>query len=261
MEQSKLDEHIKMTLEKRKLKPSLEAWNRLSEELDKVEKSKKVSSVWWLGIAASFVGILLVVFQFNKSESTLELIQPTTRPAVVKTHDKTDSEQESMKEVEENINLAEDDVSARSLSGALDFKTEPKETVVIEKMAPLKQEVLASNRTREEQNQQRLSTSDEGPQKPLSYEAQKINDIVNEVHTISKTQGEVSETYINALLIEAQKDINREKLINESTGIVDAEALLQDVEAELDESFRTKVFKAIKSSYNSVKTAVANRNN
>ena len=42
--------------------------------------------------------------------------------------------------------------------------------------------------------------------------------------------------------------------------MVDAEALLENVEAELDQSFRNKVFEAIKSSYNSVKTAVAQRN-
>ena len=43
--------------------------------------------------------------------------------------------------------------------------------------------------------------------------------------------------------------------------MIDASDLLQDVEADLDQSFRDKVFKTLKSSYYSVKTAVADRNN
>jgi len=46
--------------------------------------------------------------------------------------------------------------------------------------------------------------------------------------------------------------------IHECTGY--ANALLESVEQELDQSFRSKVLEAIKTSYNSVKTAIATRN-
>ena len=52
-----------------------------------------------------------------------------------------------------------------------------------------------------------------------------------------------------------------QKLYNEATNKVDANALLQSVEDDLEQSFRAKVFDAIKSGYESVKTAVAERNN
>jgi len=42
--------------------------------------------------------------------------------------------------------------------------------------------------------------------------------------------------------------------------LVDANALLQDVEAELQDSFRTRVFETLKSTFKTVKTAVADRN-
>lgn len=51
-----------------------------------------------------------------------------------------------------------------------------------------------------------------------------------------------------------------EKLYNTTTGVVDANLLLESVEQDLDESFRNKVFDALKANYNKVKTAVAQRN-
>jgi len=72
---------------------------------------------------------------------------------------------------------------------------------------------------------------------------------------------DVTDADIDVLLKEAQKEIIRNRIYNKTTSVVDANALFQDVEAELNQSsFRNKVFEALKSSYNSVKTAVAHRN-
>ena len=60
---------------------------------------------------------------------------------------------------------------------------------------------------------------------------------------------------------DAEKAIFKEKIKNTNTQTFDADALLQDVEADLQQSFRAKVFEALKSSYETVKTAVAERNN
>ncbi len=76
----------------------------------------------------------------------------------------------------------------------------------------------------------------------------------------SKNQ-EVTDEVIDALLLEAQKEIRFNKSYNNSTGIVDANMLLQEVETDLDQSFRSKVFDAIKASFGTVKTVVAQRNN
>ena len=95
----------------------------------------------------------------------------------------------------------------------------------------------------------------------LSFEEQQIKDVVAKVEAMKNNNESVSEDDIDALLMQAQKEIRLNNLINETTGVVDANALLQDVEADLDQSFRSKVFEALKSSYNSVKTAVAQRNN
>ena len=95
---------------------------------------------------------------------------------------------------------------------------------------------------------------------PLTFEEQKIKDVVAKVHTLKSENKTITNADIDALLIEAQKEIALNRLYNETNGTVDASALLQDVENELDQSFRSKVFEAIKASYNTVKTTVAQRN-
>ena len=72
---------------------------------------------------------------------------------------------------------------------------------------------------------------------------------------------DVSSEEIEALLVAAQKEITMQKLFNDATKTVDADALLRSVEDDLEQSFRDKVFTAIKSGYESVRTAVAERNN
>ena len=89
----------------------------------------------------------------------------------------------------------------------------------------------------------------------------KLQEVVAKVQELKKANNTVSEAEINALLDQAQKEIALHKLYNESTKKVDANALLQDVEADLEQSFRDRAFKAIKLGYNYVKTTVAERNN
>ena len=94
-----------------------------------------------------------------------------------------------------------------------------------------------------------------------TFEDLKLQEIVAQVQALKKTNKTVSDAEINALLDQAQKEIMLNKLYNEATKTVDADALLQDVEADLEQSFRERAFKAIKSGYEYVKTAVAERNN
>ena len=84
--------------------------------------------------------------------------------------------------------------------------------------------------------------------------------MVAQVQALKNENKVVTEADINALLVEAQKEIALNRLSQQTSGFVDANALLESVEQELDQSFRAKVFEAIKTSYNTVKTAVAQRN-
>src|SRR5690606_31570796 len=70
---------------------------------------------------------------------------------------------------------------------------------------------------------------------------------------ISKT-----ETDIDSLLKKAQQSLAVKSIKN--TYNIDAQALLEDVEEDIESSFRDKVFETIKTGYKKVKTAVVQRN-
>ena len=56
----KFEEHIKDKLEQRKLQPSADAWQKLNDQLEDDASKKNNKTFWWLGIAASIVGVMLV---------------------------------------------------------------------------------------------------------------------------------------------------------------------------------------------------------
>ncbi len=60
MEQNKFDEQIKENLDNRRLQPSTDAWEKLSNRLDIGAKKKQNNAFWYIGIAASIIGILFV---------------------------------------------------------------------------------------------------------------------------------------------------------------------------------------------------------
>ena len=56
----KFEENIKNKLEKRTINPSEDSWAKLSNKLDEQEGKSNKKIVWWIGIAASLVGVFLV---------------------------------------------------------------------------------------------------------------------------------------------------------------------------------------------------------
>ncbi len=252
----KFEEHIKEKLENRSIKPSNEAWDKLSERLDAQQKSKNYKPYWWLGIAASIVGVLFVVSQFWNSSTAVDVM-----PKVVKTQETIS--QDSITQIANESILIEDfnekkhtkkddksiiptELNRESILGTDNVK---ESVAVISEEQVKKQENDISNKP--------INVIKEA----LSFEEQQIKDVVAQVEAMKNDNKTITEDDIDALLIQAQKEIRLNNLINKNTGLVDANALLQDVEDELDQSFRNKVFEALKSSYNSVKTAVAQRNN
>lgn len=238
MAPNKFEQHIKEKLDNRTLQPSTDAWNRLSKRLDEETKKIKNTSYWWLGLAASIVGILLVTTLYNNKEINLE-----SHPVIV------DSPQpvEQSKELQDVVKMP--DSNKNNIQIIADEKINNKAIMV------------ASN-----SNKQGVEIKNETVKSPevlvqeLTFEEQKIQDVVAQIQTLKDNNVEVADSEIDALLLKAQKEINLNQLYN-NKGLVDAKSLLQDVEADIDQSFRSKVYEALKDSFGTVKSAVANRNN
>ena len=93
-----------------------------------------------------------------------------------------------------------------------------------------------------------------------SFEDQKVVEIVAQISELKKNNKSVSNDEIETLLLQAQKEISFQKLLDKDTKTVNADVLLYQVESEINKSFRDKVFEELKIQFNSVKNAVAQRN-
>ncbi|WP_396602121.1 hypothetical protein [Algibacter sp. R77976] len=249
------EDNIKDKLDKRTLKPSVGAWDKLSERLDNNDKKDKTIPFWWFGIAASIVGVLLVVSQFFNNETkvndtpilvdTPEVINNQNTNSIVVENEKTD-DNPIIKTKPEKVNVESPGI---------------KNLIISKKEQQLVGLINESEIVSKDNSSNEIKTTQELNQKSLTFEEQKIQELVAQVKTMNSKNQVVTDADIDVLLKAAQKEIKLNRLYNETTGVVDANALLQDVETELDQSsFRNKVFEALKASYNSVKTTIAQRN-
>lgn len=239
------EDSIKEKLEKRTLEPSSEAWKKLSERMEANTKKPSSNAFWWLAIAASIVGILFVVIVFV---NTPELIENT--PVLVDTETEAIENRTSENEAIPNEKIVFDEtmtVAAESVSEVkkeiVKTKTEPKIYINYS----VKNNHVAEVKTEIEQEKIVNDLILENPSIETAF-----------VQAESKAKINNTETEIDVLLQEAQQNLT--KNTNNKDYAIDAKALLQDVEEDLDESFRAKVFETLITGYKKVKTAVAQRN-
>lgn len=252
MAQQKWDDNMKEKLELREIKPSENSWEVLADRLETVEKRKSRALFWQLGIAASVVGILftsLLIFNGQSGE--------VYQPAVVDMQEQVEEQSIPMERLPQQKQLAETEESTDAF--------EPLEKNA-SKTEPLKSQKDLVARADQNLNvvKNERNTSSEPlkivPQKE-TLEDQKVLDMVAQIRNLEKNGQTVTDADIDALLHKAQRELAHQTLLKEGIRTVDAKALLQDVETDLQHSFRNKIFEALKDSYETVITAVAERNN
>lgn len=249
----KFEEHLKEKLEKRTIQPSDEAWKTLANRLDQHHENKNRKTFWWLGFAASIVGITLVaILVFDGLEST------SIKPTVVDVENQEEVKSEAVaSENVETTQLENTTNHDQEQKSSTQEKPIPEETKTLKTPVVLK-EAVASTDVKE---QEPAMNSLENPVKPSDFEQSKLNEVVAKIQRLNAENEGITEAELDALLKLAEREILTNRTYNAATKTVDAKALLEGVEAELEQTFRTKVFEALKNSYVTVKTAVAERNN
>lgn len=246
----KFEEHIKEKLDKRIIQPSDDAWDKLSKRLDEEGKENKNKPYkWWLSIAASIIigGFIVSMFFNNKIEQ--EIVVPE-----IVVDQKVEKEDVNSVVVADSENVREELIKVDTEEVIKKPIKKPLKTSVVENV-----ESLVTDKT-DIQEENVDSKFIKPLPKNLTFEEQKVQEVVAQVKDLKEHNKDVTEEDIEKLLAQAQKEIALERLYNENSRIVDASKLLEDVEFELDQSFRNKVLEAMKTSFNSVKTAVAQRN-
>ena len=257
----KFEEHIKDRLEKRTIKPNSKSWDALSKKLDIHESKKSNKPLWYVGIAASIIGILFIAnsLLFNTpveiDENSPQVVDSEKMPF--------DDKKLDTKLVETPV-LENNEVHSDNLeSGAIESKSDSKmvsQNTVQSQNHIAKAETKTSSLAQNQNNQDVLSNA---------FDDEKIG-VVKTENTFELTQEVVVNNTENEVLNQSDLDSEIEKLLNEAqttltvtndTKTIDANTLLQDVESDLDQSFKNKVFEALKTNFKKVKTAVADRNN
>ncbi|RSK39927.1 hypothetical protein [Mangrovimonas spongiae] len=253
----KFEEHIKERLESRHISPSQSAWNKLEDKLDVVEKHSNKKWYWIIGIAACFIGVLLLSTLFFKVANQSKSIEADSK--VVEQAPKSlenTIETNAVKKTVKNEKLIENSASKEHI------KVPDHKNRVVSNSNANKTEIQHEALLQKNVNQDDLVATTKVQENDVetTFEDEKIKEVVASIQKMKANQSSVTDTEIDSLLKKAQNDIRAHRIYNQATKTVDAMALLQDVEENIDHSFRDKVFEALLSSYETVKTAVAQRN-
>jgi hypothetical protein len=253
----KLENNIREKLEAREIKPSAEAWKKLEAKLDSAQPKRK-SYVFYYA-AASFVGLLIlasVIFSRNTAEMNNQIVEEKIR------QNQPDEDTEIIPNKRNSKEIVSEEKNTEKINAE-------------EKQQPVKKEIIQTSGKKSavdkkiEKMEGIANISNEEMKKPvvkehliISEEEKRINNKVEEVvasvKKIKESNTEVTAGEVEKLLNKARRDLQTQRILN--TPKVDATALLQDVEWELDKSFRDKVFDALGEGFQKVRTAVSERN-
>ena len=233
MEPNNFEKDFREKLNQRQIEPSDKAWDRLDAMLSVVEKKKPKKNRKWLYIAASIVGFLLVgTFFFNQKKD----IHTTPKNTVV---------------IEENTK--KDSVIKPTLNNTVPVKTE---VAVSEKM-PTEHAVKEEKSLNPKLNK---TIKNEPKQIAESSVIIKNNQEKKSINKPLVTEPSKKET-VDQLLETAEKSVVAENTVKSKSKLkVNANDLLNQVDGELELSFREKVITKVNKNYQTVKVALANRN-
>jgi hypothetical protein len=235
MEPNNFEKDFREKLNQRTIEPGDKAWDRLDAMLSVAENKKpKKNKKKWLYIAASIVGFLLVgTFFFNQKKTVIET--PVNK-IVIEDAVRKDSVVNPVLNIIDSVET---------------------EVAISEKEANEKSEKIV----KQDNNQ--------NSGKPIKNEQNQIAE-----SSIIKNNQEKQTINNQTAIVEAPKNANVDQLLNaaEKTVVaensvkpkakikVNANDLLNQVDGELELSFREKVITKVNKNYQTVKVALANRN-
>ncbi len=242
MEPNNFEKDFREKLNQRKIEPSNKAWDRLDAMLSVTEKKQPKKKNRWLYIAASLVGFLLVGTIFlNQKKNPVE----TPKNNVV---------------IEDVV--IEDVVRKDSVEKPILNTTDPGKTEI----------AISKKETTEKSENKGYSQPEVSKSNSNQLIINKKNQLTESSVIIKNNQekqsinreASVAETFKNErveqLLNTAEKSVAEHSAKPKSKIKVNASDLLNQVDGELELSFREKVITKDNKNYQTVKVALANRN-
>lgn len=238
-----IDKQIKKKLEGRLLEPSDNAWDKLDSLLEKEEdKTKSKTPFYW--IAASIMLLLGVFFIFQRGDSENDML---VEPVIVEVENNNNVE---------DYNLEKDYLKSNTLKEVLKEQAIDQTASVVVKQSQNTKKVKRLIKEKKEE----LPTAYEINELDLKTEGALLVSNMEEEKKFKEDNYNI-DFEIDSLLAAATTGLDSESKSAKVETVIDADALLADVEEELDMSFKEKVFKKIKLGFKKTKTTVAKRNN
>ncbi|WP_415375695.1 hypothetical protein [Patiriisocius sp. Uisw_017] len=285
METHKFEEIARSKFEEREIQPSARAWDKLDAMLEEASPSKKNRGVNWFAIAAVFIGFIVigsVVFNETEFLSSSDLVNEDPLNEVFKdekklyntknTQQKELLENQSQKDavatssINEEKYSTEQKVEKPSKSSSMQTKNERLGSVIL-----VKKNVNRSKGEGQNVKYSKVTTTttttitnsnDTWVEKEIDNDLNKqfINPNSSDQLIQNTQKGEsFATTDIDLLLKNAQEKIAKQgKSVKEK---VDAMALLGDVELEMVQTLREKVFYALGEGLDYVKNSIVDRGN
>lgn len=232
MEPEKFENNVKKVLGEREIQPSANSWEKLEGRLE--QNKKKRPYLLWMTSAAAIAAIFFVLgtyFNAPIASEKPQLVEQTPEEPVL-------DEKTSEPEV---IQLA-----------ASEEKEQLKEKKKPFAERGVKRDIFEAPVSRP--SAEIAEVSEEASEAPAAV-IEKFPGLVEEIQTELTAQEipqEVSEHEIEALLLLATAELEADPVYS-----VNPDELLDQVEYELDQSFRQKVFEVVKEGLLKAKTAVA----
>lgn len=246
----KLEDNIREKLEERELKPSDNAWGKLEMRLD-ASQPKNTSYIWFY-VAASLVGIAFlssVLLYDNNFSSEIQVVQINNNENKLETEHVL---------VENNIpenTLEKQQLKPKEKAEVILKPTISKKSSIEKKIEKTQ---VATNSSSDSEDST-IKTPKKGIFEEDIIFKNKVEEVVAQIQNMEKSSDEVTVEEVELLLENARREIQTKRVIN--TDRVDAMALLQDVEWELEKSFRDKVFDVLGDGFQKIRTAYLERNN
>ena len=248
MAPNKFEKQLKDTLERRTIAPSKTTWSQLDTLLDQRQDKRKVS-FWWLSIAATLVGVCLTVFIFRNQSNTINEVVEEVKNEI---------------NIPRKIQAVQPDVIVNKKDAKSDVLNEEQE----QQYQVKKNNVVIAQPTKKtvtinvvSENLKPVATEDEAI--ALNTATNNVVSNVNEEPQSVDTQIIKNKILTNEADLLLDKAYAKVKATN--TGYksekIDANSLLEEIEMTSEKSLKNRLFHAVKSGYETLRTTVVERDN
>lgn len=248
MAPNKFEKQLKDTLERRTIVPSKTTWSQLDTLLDQRQDKRKVSFLW-LSIAATLVGVCLTVFIFRNQSNTINEVVEEVKNEI---------------NIPRKIQAVQPDVIVNKKDAKSDVLNEEQE----QQYQVKKNNAVITAPTKKASVINVASVN----LKPISLEAEgnALNTASNSVTSTVVAQSQSVDTQIiKSKILTNEADLLLDKAYAKvkatNTGYksekIDANSLLEEIEMTSDKSLKNRLFHAVKSGYETLRTTVVERDN